>query len=150
MNEHLIENCDFDEDDLASFQWESDVNPLSQNQPSLSDNNSESSSEQEEETMEDFYHGDEDMPHRRAFQMFWCSGQDDNAEADFPKPDSYGVRQRNNRMTPDARNRLLEQELFQEQAEVQYAPKRPPPLLDFAFVFTSFVAALVFAYYSAV
>ena len=148
MNERLIENCDFDEDELASFRWESDrfnmpqAPGMSPNQPSLSDiNQSESSSEDDMDYVPDGT--------RRTFQLFWCNGQDDNS--DFPKPDNYGVRRRPT-ATP-VRNRLLERDLFEQwedKAEVQYAPKRPPPLLDFAFVFTSFMAALVFAYYSAV
>lgn len=79
--------------------------------------------------------------------MFWCNRQGDNTETDFPKPDGYGVRRLNNQMTPDVRNQQLEWDLFEDQAEVQYAPKWPPPLQAFALVFTSFVTALVSAYY---
>ena len=82
MNEHLIENCDFDEDDLASFQWESDCysnHQPSQNQPSLSDNDTtESLSESEDDNMDQYFQDDDDQvldsnqQQRRAFQMFWC------------------------------------------------------------------------------
>lgn len=187
MNEQLVENCDFDEDELASFRWESDhiTAAHAQNHSSVSDQFQEedeesscpSSSEggEEEVTMDPYaelYFPDDTETEKRenggkrAFQSFWCGPPEESVQpdSDFPKPDTYGLHSRSRRGVrrrrrsssggTTVRNRFyFETDTVFETGrtgDVQYAPKRPPPILDFVFIFTAFVAALIFAYYFAV
>jgi len=97
----------------------------------------------------------------RVFQAFWCGDQEE--EEQLPKPDSYGLHQQQLRRTKQSsgqkrrKSRMFEdlanysQSFFDDSTpSVHYAPKRPPPILDFIFVLTSFIVAVVMAYYSAV
>lgn len=167
MNVSLIENCDFDEDGefLGSddhFSNDADDFPDENTSDEIED---EGQFEDDEEFVDEEYF-QTPLPRdgqRRAFQLFWC-GTEEAAERDFPKPDSYGFREnmsenrngtfrRARRDGPVPRNFFLERELIartSSESDVKYPPKRPPPILDFAFVFTSFVAALVIAYYTVV
>ena len=93
---------------------------------------------------------DESVETSRIFQRFWAGNQDDCPQQEcLPKPDNYGMRKRRK-----SRPKLFEYYRFFEDdppssKPVHYAPKRPPPILDFAFVLTSFIVAVVMAYYSA-
>jgi len=173
MNVRLIENCDFDEDGEFLGSDSHFSNDLACNDADdfpdetvLDEIEDEGHQFEDDEEFLDEEYFQPSLPRdgqRRAFQLFWC-GTEEAAERDFPKPDSYGFREnmsenrtgavrRVRRDGPVPRNFFLERELIartSSESDVKYPPKRPPPILDFAFVFTSFVAALVIAYYTVV
>jgi len=115
----------------------------------------------------------------RVFQAFWC-GDQEAEEEQLPKPDNYGIRssqagcrKKRRPVAASIAKRCSRVNLFDDfiansfaadderrsktndddelsAKPVHYAPKRPPPILDFIFVLTSFIVAVVMAYYSAV